>query len=357
MGNAAMAELVDARDLKSRSPTGVRVRFPLAAVNIADSLNIVVVWICFFIPAHIFVYNMPWRCDLRYGIVNRPEVFLYEDDLRSRGDELLYGWAVEIRGEREEFYDVETHYGYTGWLPKAAVLPVSLTDLQAREKRRRTKVVIRRFMDVLDEPRVQGKILCTLGRGCMIEVTGEAADGYVSVKTLDGQTGFLSETALIDRADTDAYFWADDREHFFLHQLDQAKTQDAEELLRARAVSMAKLYDGGQYRWAGKSAHGTDCSGLTFMSWFLTGILIYRDASIENRWPVREITLDQILPGDLIYFPGHIGMYIGNDHFIHSTGYSRDFGVAVNSLNPKDDDYRDDLAHAILHVGSLFGAD
>ena len=38
--------------------------------------------------------------------------------------------------------------------------------------------------------------------------------------------------------------------------------------------------------------------------------------------------------GDLLYFPGHIAMYIGDGKYIHSTGKAGSGGVVINSLNP-----------------------
>ena len=61
-----------------------------------------------------------------YGLINQPAVFMTEDDLKSRSDELLYGWAVKATGEKEDFWYVTSHYGYKGYVPKAAVTPVSL---------------------------------------------------------------------------------------------------------------------------------------------------------------------------------------------------------------------------------------
>ena len=47
-------------------------------------------------------------------------------------------------------------------------------------------------------------------------------------------------------------------------------------------------------------------------------------------------------------------MYLGNDRYIHSTGKAGSDGVVINSLNPKDIDYREDLASTIKQVGSIF---
>lgn len=55
--------------------------------------------------------------------------------------------------------------------------------------------------------------------------------------------------------------------------------------------------------------------------------------------------------GDLLYWPGHVAMYIGDEKYIHSTGASG--GVVINSINPEHDDYREDLAD-IKEIGTVF---
>ena len=47
-------------------------------------------------------------------------------------------------------------------------------------------------------------------------------------------------------------------------------------------------------------------------------------------------------------------MFLGNGRYIHSTGRAGSDGVVINSLNPKDADYREDLASAIKQIGSIF---
>ncbi len=89
----------------------------------------------------------------------------------------------------------------------------------------------------------------------------------------------------------------------------------------------------------------------------LCGVSIYRNASIKEGFPIREIPFGEKKPGDLLYFPGHIAMYIGGDRYIHSTGRNGSDGVVINSLNPAHVDYREDLPGILEHTGSLFGPD
>ena len=123
---------------------------------------------------------------------------------------------------------------------------------------------------------------------------------------------------------------------------------------RNQVVKTAKSYLGTQYRWGGKSPLGIDCSGLTSISYLINGIITYRDAKIVEGFAVHEIKFEEKKPADLLYFKGHIAMMIDGKRYIHSTGRTGSDGVVINSLDPKDSDYREDLAKGILAVGSVF---
>lgn len=125
-----------------------------------------------------------------------------------------------------------------------------------------------------------------------------------------------------------------------------------EEAARESILKTAFSYLNTQYRWGGKSPMGIDCSGLVSMAYMLNGIIIYRDANLKEEY-MKSISIEQIKPADAMFFPGHVAMYIGEGKFIHSTGSSGK--VLINSINPKDEDYRQNLHKSLYAVGTVFG--
>lgn len=249
-------------------------------------------------------------------------------------DEALFGMVVELLGSPAPGWQrVRTHYRYEGIVSEEDLL---MDDAAAREWEKLPKKMVRNknFCDVLSEPKVQGWILATVPRGGVLLTAGEAEKGWLPVRLPDGRTGFAPEGILTDDPT-------------------QPLSED-EDTLRRALVDAAMLYQGTHYRWGGKSPLGIDCSGLVSMAYMLCGILIYRDADIREDFPIKEITLEEVKPGDLLFFPGHVAMYIGAGRYCHSTAKHGDNGFTVNSLIPSDPDYRDDLRHNITQVGTYF---
>ncbi len=67
-----------------------------------------------------------------------------------------------------------------------------------------------------------------------------------------------------------------------------------------------------------------------------------------------EIARADMKKGDLLFFKGHVAIYMGDGSYVHATGRAGDDGVVVNSLDPTAENYREDLANGILKIGSIF---
>lgn len=294
-----------------------------------------------------------------YGIVKIPVATIWEgwseikenslgEIMSAISDEGLYGMGLAITGPNERgFYPVRTFYGYSGFIRKEEIELVSLDELKCWEESG-LMVTDGIYVDILSLPKVQGVRLLSLFRGSLIKVLSfdSENEGWAKVELLDGRVGYMRNQFLRKKEFSQSGLW--------MGELPQKEIVD-EAHFRKSVVETAKQYLGTQYRWGGRSTAGIDCSGLTSESYLLNGILIYRDARIEPGFPVHEIPKDEMLPGDLMYFPGHIAMYMGNGSYIHSTGKIGSGGVVINSLNPQAEDYRADLAKSWYASGSIFG--
>ena len=88
---------------------------------------------------------------------------------------------------------------------------------------------------------------------------------------------------------------------------------------RMRAVLTAMAQVGTMYRAAGTQPGGFDCSGLTSYAWAQAGVKIPR-TSTDQIAAAAIRSPDQLLPGDIIWHPGHIGLYLGvGDAMVHSS--------------------------------------
>lgn len=246
-------------------------------------------------------------------------------------DEALLGWGVEILDEAVPgWYQVRTDYGYTGYAPAGGLMVGDGNARRWEGLQRRT--VIRGVCSVRSAPRVQGWQVTLLPRGAEVAVHGEAdAGGWQMVSLPDGREGFTKAG--------------------FLFDVPRLEDEDG---LRAHIVDMARLYRDVHYLWGGKTPLGIDCSGLTFMAYRLSGVTIWRDASIREGYPIHAVDPERVKAGDLLFFPGHVALYMGEGRYIHSTARDGSDGVVVNSLRPEHEDFRADLVEKMTGAGSLF---
>ncbi len=80
-------------------------------------------------------------------------------------------------------------------------------------------------------------------------------------------------------------------------------------------IEVAARYVGVPYVYGGTTPDGFDCSGFTSYVYAQLGITLPRTSS-DQRYAGVEVPADQAQPGDLVWSPGHIGIYAGDGMMI-----------------------------------------
>lgn len=94
-------------------------------------------------------------------------------------------------------------------------------------------------------------------------------------------------------------------------------------------ASFACQFVGNPYVAGGTSlTNGADCSGFTMSVFANFGISLPRTSG-DQRYVGYEVPYSEAQPGDLICYPGHVGIYIGNGMIVHASTPSG--GIKIGS--------------------------
>ncbi len=296
------------------------------------------------------------------AIAKKPVVSLYSNPSFSvLSDEILYGMPLVILKEQDNFAQVITFYGYEGFVSTDCYNKLKIyTKLNNISNNINIKsnyslnfakfcldsckakfVVSKNFIDVLTQPKMQSEIITNLPRGAFVNIISRPnTDGFLQIRLVDGKMGYIKSSQIEDTANF----------NIILNKLNSAQKDEIRNKICEEALNYIKT----QYRWGGKTHFGIDCSGLAFTAYLKCGIIIYRDAKLHNNYPLKQIEFANAMRGDLLYFPGHVAIYLGEGEFIHSTAHNGSEGVVINSFNKFSHNYRQDLHNSLLACASVF---
>lgn len=244
--------------------------------------------------------------------VPKANIYKLPDEKSEHTDEALFGNECEIKDEFGVFYKIKTDYGYTGWVNKKDICPA----LQ-----KGGFVVQYPFADLLPSPENCRAPVITFPKGSVVDYgVPHEGERYGMVILPDKTGGYMHRK--------------------WVRPFPQ-KTADYRDIIAETAFS----YLGTQYRWGGKTHEGIDCSGLAFMSYFFAGITIWRDADIDRSPALVKTCLDSAGKGDLLFYKGHVAIYLGEGKFIHSCAGE---GVCAGSFAD-----RPDMKNNIIAVGTV----
>ena len=96
-------------------------------------------------------------------------------------------------------------------------------------------------------------------------------------------------------------------------------------------VAYAEQFLGNRYVWGGTSlTNGCDCSGYVMQVYANFGVsLPHSSASIRSYG--TKVSYDEMQPGDVVCYSGHVGIYAGDGQIINALNTRK--GICYTSVN------------------------
>ena len=122
----------------------------------------------------------------------------------------------------------------------------------------------------------------------------------------------------------------------YVREVDEAEAQNSGK--GQEIADYALQFLGYRYVYGGSSPSGFDCSGFTSYVYKQFGYSLYRSASDQLKNGV-SVSRSELQPGDLVLFKkgsssrpaSHVGIYIGNNQFIHAS--TSKVGVIISRMS------------------------
>ncbi len=190
-------------------------------------------------------------------------------------------------------------------------------------------------LNLREAPSMEGQLLKSLPEGYNLTVNGYE-NGWIKVTDDTNTSGYVSVDYVTLKNGTKP-----------ANVVEKPKAASSTKVLYnndgnvtgENLVEFSKNYLGTPYVWAGTDLeNGVDCSGFVYSVYNNFGITLQR-TSRDMYGQGADVEQEDLEAGDLVFFNSggsseisHVGMYIGNGQYIHSTNGAGN-GVVISDLS------------------------
>ena len=272
--------------------------------------------------------------DTKFALVNVPVANLRTNPQLSAelATQAILGTPVKLLKKAGSWYRIQTPDNYISWVDNAAIIPV--TDIDFIHWQNSDRLICKVLNGKVFETENMQNPISDVTLGCILQ-KAEQLPNITKITFPDGRTGFVPTSE-----------W-NDFNTFKNTVLPKQKV----------VISLAKQLTGRAYLWGGTTANMMDCSGFVKTVYFMNGLILARDASLQA---LHGQTIDvsdnfkNLHPGDLLFFGRkangsakarvtHVGISLGGTTYIHESGM-----VKQNSFDPTSNIYSEYRKNSLL---------
>ncbi|MFZ4727567.1 MAG: NlpC/P60 family protein [Pseudanabaena sp.] len=189
-------------------------------------------------------------------------------------------------------------------------------------------------VNIYDSPKLD-RLATQMAKGRYLQVL-QSEPNFIEIQLLEDDY-----TGLLNRQDFEKLELSD-RQSFIANLLPSLSAQEiSDRLTKVISFIQKAMAIPNEYLWGGTVAPNYDCSGLMQAAFASVDIWIPRDAYQQEAFAMT-VNIKEIQVGDLIFFGNptkatHVGIYIGNGEYIHSSGKEHGHnGIAISELSGLD---------------------
>jgi SH3-like domain-containing protein len=282
------------------------------------------------------VRNEKYRGLASLSVINLRKQPDHSSELVSQA---ILGTPVLILKDENSWLLIQTPDKYIAWTEKSSVKMTSTAEMNRWRQAERI-LFLENSGWVYTSPEESG-VVGDLVAGSILEKAGESK-GYLKVILPDGREGFVRKNGVMD------------------FNLWKSQVRCTEE----NVYRIASTFLGLPYLWGGSSSKAVDCSGFVQSVYFMNGIILPRDASLQaDHGLILNLSkgYSQLKRGDLLFFGSkdnstshvtHVAIYMGNSEYINSSGR-----VMINSLDSTQINYSSYRENSLLAAKRIIGVD
>lgn len=264
----------------------------------------------------------------------------YPDFAAELVSQSLMGTPVDILKKEGSWCLVRTPDRYIAWTESYSLVPLTVRDIA--EWKRSDRVIYMNntgwiHTDISEHSEVVGDIAA----GNILE-KANVSGNYTKVRLPDGREGFIRTSDCMD-----------------FRSFCNRPPSNGDQI-----VSRAESLTGIPYLWGGTSPKAADCSGLVQTVYFMNGIILMRDASLQALQG-KEVDISggfgNLEIGDLLFFGYrnngkmhviHAAIYTGSEDYINSAGR-----VMINSLDSTKSNFSSYRLNTLLLARRIIGVE